>query len=408
MSDLVNRFLEYVKIDTKSDGDSHTFPSTNKQYDLARLLLSQLKEMGVKNAYIDDNGYVFGEIKSNIDIEVPKIGFIAHMDTSPDFSGENVKPKFIKNYDGKDIVLNEDHNIVMRVKEFPELLNYIGNDLITTDGTTLLGADDKAGVAAIMEMARRITSDSSIKHGDIKIGFTPDEEVGHGADRFNVKLFGADFAYTVDGGEIGEIEYENFNAASALIKINGLNIHPGTAKGKMKNAILISMELNEMLPKFDIPAYTEGYEGFYHINDISGDVSEINMKYIVRDHSKEKFLKRKEMLSDIVEFINKKYGAGTVELKLIDSYFNMKEKIEPVIEIVDTAIEAMKNIGIEPKVKAIRGGTDGARLSYMGLPTPNLFTGGHNFHGKFEYIPVQSLEKSADLIMEIIKLYAKI
>ncbi|MBN2899262.1 MAG: peptidase T [Clostridia bacterium] len=406
MNAVVEKFLKYVVIDTKSDDASETCPSTAKQFDLAKLLVEELKAMGIASAAMDDNGYVMAEIPSNVEHSVPAIGLIAHMDTSPDFSGKDVKPLITENYDGGDIVLNKAQNIVLSVKDFPELPQYKGQTIISTDGTTLLGADNKAGIAEIMAFAEFVMKTPSYKHGAIKIGFTPDEEIGRGADLFDVKKFGADFAYTIDGGEIGEIEYENFNAASAELVVNGINIHPGSAKHKMKNAVLIGMELNGLLPTFEIPGYTEKYEGFYHLDEFNGNVSKVEMFYIIRDHSREKFEAKKELMTKAVTFINEKYGAGTVELKITDSYYNMKEKILPVMHVVDTAVEAMEMADIEPKIVAIRGGTDGARLSYMGLPTPNIFTGGHNFHGKYEYCVVESMEKAVEVIKNIISLYA--
>lgn len=407
MNNVVEKFLNYVAMDTQSDEKSSTCPSTAKQLNLAKVLVEELKAMGIKNAHMDDNGYVMADIPSNVDKKVPSIGFIAHMDTSPDFSGKDVKPLITENYDGGDIILNKEQNIVLSVKDFPELQQYKGQTIISTDGTTLLGADNKAGVAEIMAFAEYVVSTPDYKHGDIKIGFTPDEEIGRGADLFDVKKFGADFAYTMDGSEIGELEYENFNAASAKLTINGVNIHPGSAKHKMKNAVLIGMELNSLLPTFEIPSYTEKYEGFYHLNDFNGDVSMVEMFYIIRDHSKEKFEEKKAFMTKAVQFINDKYGSDTVELKMTDSYYNMREKILPVMHIIETATQAMEMAGVEPNVKAIRGGTDGAKLSYMGLPTPNVFTGGHNFHGKYEYCVVESMVKAVEVIKNIVTLYAQ-
>lgn len=395
------RFLNYVKIDTQSIPDAEKIPSTEKQKNLGRLLVEEMISMGIKDAYMDTNGYVYGTVEGNTD--APTIGFIAHMDTSPDMPGNNVKPKIIYNYDGSDIVLNEEKQIVMKTEMFENLLKYKGQDLIVTDGTTLLGADNKAGIAEILSMAEYFINNPDVKHRTIKIGFTPDEEVGSGADLFNVKEFNADYAYTVDGGEIGEIEYENFNAADANIIINGINIHPGSAKNKMKNSILIGMEFHNMLPVYETPENTEGYEGFSLLGDMSGNVEKTLLQYIIRDHSIEKFNAKKERFEKIADYLNEKYGQGTVELKLKDSYFNMKEKILPHIHIVENAKKALENIGIEPKVVPIRGGTDGARLSYMGLPCPNLCTGGHNYHGRYEYIPIQSMEKVVELLIEIAK-----
>lgn len=393
------RFLNYVKIDTQSVPGGDEIPSSEKQKDLGNLLVQEMLSMGIEDAHMDENGYVYGTVKGNTD--APVIGFIAHMDTSPDMSGSNVKPRIIHGYDGGDIVLNEEKQIVMETKTFDHLLKYVGLDLIVTDGTTLLGADDKAGIAEILTMAEYLIKNPHIKHGTIKIAFTPDEEVGKGADLFNIEKFGADYAYTVDGGEIGEIEYENFNAASAKLRIKGVNIHPGTAKNKMKNSILIGMEFHGMLPVYETPENTEGYEGFSLLNEMSGKVEETQLEYIIRDHDMGKFNAKKERFKKIADYLNDKYGQGTVDLTLEDSYYNMKEKILPHMHIVENAIKAMENIGIEPKVVPIRGGTDGARLSYMGLPCPNLCTGGHNFHGKYEYIPVQSMEKVVDLLIEI-------
>lgn len=393
------RFLNYVKIDTQSVHDAKKIPSSEKQKDLGRLLVEEMISIGIEDAYMDENGYVYGTVKGNTD--APVIGFIAHMDTSPDMPGSGVKPKIIYNYDGSDIMLNDEKQIVMKTEMFEHLSKYIDQDLIVTDGTTLLGADDKAGIAEIMSMAEYLINNPQIKHGTIKIGFTPDEEVGQGAELFNIEKFGADYAYTVDGGEIGELEYENFNAASAKVTINGVNIHPGTAKNKMKNSILIGMEFHNMLPVYETPENTEGYEGFSLLTDMSGNVEKTLLEYIIRDHDIVKFNKKKERFKKIAGYLNEKYGQGTIELKLEDSYFNMKEKILPHMHIVENAIRAMENLSIEPKIVPIRGGTDGARLSYMGLPCPNLCTGGHNFHGRFEYIPIQSMEKVVELLIEI-------
>jgi tripeptide aminopeptidase len=395
------RFLNYVKIDTQSVPEAEKIPSSEKQKNLGKLLVQEMISIGIKDAYMDESGYVYGTVKGNTD--APVIGFIAHMDTSPDMSGTNVKPRIIYDYDGGDIVLNEEKHIVMETKVFEHLMKYTGQDLIVTDGTTLLGADDKAGIAEIMSMAEYFINAPHIKHGTIKIGFTPDEEVGQGAELFNIKEFGADYAYTVDGGEIGELEYENFNAACAKVTINGVNIHPGTAKNKMKNSILIAMEFQRMLPVYETPENTEGYEGFSLLNEMSGNVEKTLLEYIIRDHNIDKFNIKKERFKKNADYLNEKYGQGAVELKLEDSYFNMKEKILPHMHIIENAIKAMENIGIEPKVVPIRGGTDGARLSYMGLPCPNLCTGGHNFHGKYEYIPIQSMEKVVELLIEIAK-----
>lgn len=395
------RFLNYVKIDTQSVPDVEKIPSSEKQKDLGKLLVEEMISIGIQDAYMDPNGYVYGTVAGNT--EGPTIGFIAHMDTSPDMPGNNVNPKIIHNYDGNDIILNEEKQIVMNTDVFEHLLKYKGQDLIVTDGTTLLGADNKAGIAEILSMAEYFINNPEIKHGTIKIAFTPDEEVGNGANLFNVEEFAADYAYTVDGGEIGELEYENFNAASAKVTIRGVNIHPGTAKNKMKNSILIGMEFHKMLPVYETPENTEGYEGFSLLSDMSGNVEETLLQYIIRDHSMERFTIKKERFKKIADYLNEKYGQETIELELKDSYHNMKEKILPHMYIVENAKKAMESIGIEPIVAPIRGGTDGARLSYMGLPCPNLCTGGHNFHGRYEYIPIQSMEKVVDLLIEIAK-----
>jgi len=403
---LVERFLKYVAIDTKSDDDSETVPSTQNQFDLANPLKEEMIAIGLEDVTLDDNGYLMGKLSGNVDKAVPKIGLIAHMDTAPDFSGENVQPIIWENYDGKDLLLNKENNVVMDVASFPELTNYVGQTLITTDGTTLLGADNKAGIAAIMTAVEYLVGHPEIKHGELRIGFTPDEEVGRGADHFDVEKFDADFAYTIDGGEIGELEYENFNAAGAKVIVNGRNIHPGNAKNKMKNAVLMGIDFNAMLPVSEIPGCTEGYEGFFHLDDFTGTVDHAELDYIIRDHDMKRFEERKALMESAAKYINNKYGEGSLVLELTDSYFNMKKQIEPVLHIVDTAKEAMEAVGVVPKQKAIRGGTDGARLSYMGLPTPNIFTGGHNFHGRFEYIPVESMVKSVETVLKVVELYA--
>ncbi len=402
-----DRFLNYVKFDTQSVPDRDVIPSSEKQKDLALYLVDEMKSIGINDAFMDEYGYVYGTIPSNTDKKIPVMGFIAHMDTSPDMPGNDIKPRIVYGYDGGDIVLNEEKNIVMKTDMFEHMKAYKGLDLIVTDGTTLLGADNKAGIAEIMSMAEYLLNNPDVKHGTIKIGFTPDEEVGNGADKFDVESFGADFAYTVDGGKLGEIEYENFNAASAKVEINGVNIHPGTAKNKMKNSLLIGFEFNSMLPASEVPENTENYEGFNHLNDVSGNVEKTYLNYIIRDHSSKKFNEKKERFIKITNYLNEKYGEGTVVTELRDSYYNMREKILPHMHIVETAVKAMKNIGVEPEVVPIRGGTDGARLSYMGLPCPNLCTGGHNYHGRYEYIPVQSMEKTVELLLEIIRLYAE-
>lgn len=406
------RLLKYVSYETTSDENSQTCPSSAKELVLADELVEDLKAIGVADAHVDKDGYVYGSIPATKGAENEKtIGLIAHMDTAPAMSGADIKPRIINDYDGADIVLNEKLGVVMDTVTFPQLRNYVGQDLIVTDGTTLLGADDKAGIAEIMTAAAQIieadkacegNTDEHTAHGKICIAFTPDEEIGRGADRFNVESFGADYAYTVDGGMLGEIEFENFNAASAKVHIKGENIHPGEAKNKMKNASLLAMEFNSMLPPAEIPAHTEGYEGFFHLCGMSGDEENAYLDYIVRDHNMDKFLERKAMLEHITAYLNTKYGAGTVNLDMKDSYYNMREKLEADMYIVDRAVEAMRENGVEPIIQPIRGGTDGARLSFMGLLCPNLSTGGHNFHGKYEYICIQSMDKMVEIIKSIV------
>ncbi len=407
MTDVVKKFIEYSRIDTSSDENSKTSPSTAKQLDLARKLVGELEELGLEDISLDENGYVMASFPSNVDRKVPTVGLIAHMDTSPEISGEGVNARFVENYDGKDIVLDAALNVVLSPSDFPELNKYVGQTLITTDGTTLLGADDKAGIAEIMTAIQHLVDNPEIEHGTIKIAFTPDEEIGRGTDHFDLARFGADVAYTLDGGEIGELEYENFNAAKAVIKITGRNVHPGTAKNQMINSMIVAMELNSLLPVNETPFYTEKYEGFFHLIKMSGDVENTAMQYLIRDHDRNKFEARKKLMEKIVEFLNHKHGKKLVDLELIDQYFNMREKIEPVMFVVDKAEQAIKEAGIEPKIKPIRGGTDGANLSHMGLPTPNLFTGGHNYHGKYEYIPTASMEKAVEVILGIIRLYCE-
>lgn len=404
MKKVEERFLEYVKINTKSDETTGTTPSTKEQLVLAEKLYKELKELGLKDARISEHGYVYATLESNIDKDVPVIGFIAHMDTAPDYYGENVKPQIIKNYDGGDIKLNDVD--VLSPTFSKELKNYIGQTLITTDGRTLLGADDKAGIAEIMTAVEYLVKNPDIKHGTIKIGFTPDEEIGEGADHFDVEGFGADFAFTMDGGTVGELEYENFNAASAKVIVNGVNVHPGYAKNKMINSIMVANEFINALPLEEVPEKTEGLEGFNHLTDINGTIEKTTLNYIIRDFTTEGFEERIKDFEDIARSLNKVYGEGTVELTIKESYRNMKEKIEPVIHIVETAKQAMIAAGISPKITAVRGGTDGARLSFMGLPTPNIFAGGENFHGKYEYIPIESMEKAVEVIINIIKAYA--
>lgn len=401
MENLVERFLKYITFDTQSDESSSTCPSTAKQLELGRYLVQELRQIGLPDADMDDNGYVYATLEGNTDKKAPVIGFIAHMDTSPDMTGNAVRPRIIKNYDGKEIVLNEKNNTVLSPKTFPDLLCVKGHDLIVTDGTTLLGADDKAGIAEIITAVEYLVQHPEIPHGTIKVGFTPDEEIGRGADRFDIQRFGADYAYTLDGDTEGKLEYENFNAASAKITIQGTNVHPGSSKNKMKNSILIAMELNAMLPSAETPAHTELYEGFFHLNNMEGSVEKTKVNYIIRDHDKDKFNLRKELMERAVAFLNGKYGENTCTLELKDQYFNMKEKLEPVMQIVDAAKEAMKQVGIEPVIRPVRGGTDGARLSWMGLPTPNLFTGGQNYHGKYEFVSVNSMRKAVEVIVKI-------
>ena len=404
--DIVERFLKYVQIDTQSEDDREEFPSTEKQRNLAVLLKKELIEMGASEVRLDEHCYVYAKIPANTDQNVPSVGFISHMDTAPACPGTGILPQIHRGYDGGALILNKEKNITMSPEQFPELMDYIGKDLITSDGTTLLGADDKAGVAEIMTMAEYLLTHPEVKHGDICIGFTPDEEVGRGADFFDLKGFGADVAYTVDGGALGEIEYENFNAASAKVKIHGVNIHPGSARGQMKNSLLIGMEFQQMLPVFENPACTDGYEGFFHLDSMSGNVEETVMDYIIRDHDKKKFQEKKDLVTAAAEYMNKKYGEGTVELILKDSYYNMKEKIEPHKYLIEVARKAMQDAGVESVTLPIRGGTDGARLSYEGLPCPNLCTGGLNFHGRYEYICIQSMEKIAEILTDIVKKFA--
>lgn len=405
MEKLLDRFLRYIAVDTQSDPGSETQPSSKKELDLLRILSDELEAMGVK-AELDEYGYVMGTIPSNIGEGIPAIGFIAHVDTSPDASGTNIKPQIIRNYDGKDIPLKGVEGLALKTEEFPELLKYKGQTIITTDGTTLLGADDKAGVAEIMDAVQYIMAHPEFRHGEIKIGFTPDEEIGRGVVKFDVKRFGARYAYTMDGGEIGELEYENFNAAAAEIHIQGRNIHPGYAKGKMINSMLVAMELNALLPVEQRPEYTEGYEGFFHLTGINGTVEETTLSYIIRDHDMELYESKKRLMQDAVDFINRKFG-NVATLKLKHQYYNMRKEVEPHYFIVEKAFKAMQMEGIEPNVKPIRGGTDGANLSFMGLPCPNIFAGGHNFHGKMEFVPLESMEKASRVILNIISLFTE-
>ncbi|MDI1256023.1 MAG: peptidase T [Flavobacterium sp.] len=410
MQHIIDRFISYVTIDTESDANSTTTPSTKKQLVLAKLLVKELTSIGLTEVTIDKNGYVMGTLASNINHEVPTIGFVSHYDTSPDFKGADVKPRVVSNYDGGDIMLNAEKNIILSPNYFKDLLLYEGQTLIVTDGTTLLGADDKAGLTEIVSAMEFLVKNPDIKHGKIRVGFTPDEEIGRGADLFDVEKFGAQWAYTMDGSQIGELEYENFNAAGAKITFKGKSVHPGYAKGKMINSMLIANDFINELPKHEIPQETKGYEGFFHVTGLKGSLEETVLELIVRDHSAKKFKERKELLHKITKKINKKFakqfGEDIVIAEIKDQYYNMKEMVEPVKYIVDLAETAMKELGIKPLIKPIRGGTDGCRLSYMGLPCPNIFAGGHNFHGKYEYVPVESMKKAIDVIVKIAELTA--
>ncbi|HBJ2609318.1 TPA: peptidase T [Clostridium botulinum] len=406
MKDVLERFLGYIKVDTQSSEESDTVPTTKTQLEFAKKLGEELKAIGLKDVSVDENGYVMATLESNIDKKVPTIGFIAHMDTSPDLSGTNINPRIVEKYDGQDIVLNKEKNIVLKINEFPEILEYKGQDIVVTDGNTLLGADDKAGIAEIITAMEYLINHPEIKHGTIKVGFTPDEEVGKGADHFDVKKFGADLAYTLDGGGIGELECETFNAAKAKVIIEGRNVHPGSAKNKMTNAVLVANKFINMLPENEVPERTEGYEGFFHLLSVKSEVETAELNYIIRDFDRKKFEERKEQIKEIGKKINEEYNKEIVCVKVEDQYYNMKEKIDEVKYVVDIAYDAMKAIDIEPILVPIRGGTDGSRLSFMGLPTPNLFAGGHNFHGRFEFVPVLSMEKAAELVVKIAELYA--
>ncbi len=405
MEPLLNKFLRYISVDTQSNPESDSQPSTQKQFNLLNMLRDELQAMGV-DASVDEYGYLMASIPANIDKDIPPVGFIAHVDTAPDASGENVNPQIIKDYDGGDILLNKEKDLYLRVADFPEMAHYKGQTMITTDGNTLLGADDKGGVAEIMYAVEYLMEHPEIKHGTIKIGFTPDEEIGRGVRKFDVEKFGAKYAYTMDGGEVGELEYENFNAAGAKIHIQGRNIHPGYAKNKMINSMLVAMELNAMLPVEQRPEYTQDYEGFFHIIAFNGSVEQTDIQYIIRDHDLKKYEEKKALLTDVVAFINKKHG-NIATLELTHQYYNMRQQVEPHYHIVEKAIKAIEMIGVTPKVQPIRGGTDGANLSFMGLPCPNIFAGGHNFHGKMEYVPLESMEKAAQVIINIIKLFAE-
>ena len=406
MEKILNRFLRYVSVDTQSNEESETQPSAAKEWNLLKMLREELQALGVE-VTLDEYGYVMATLPSNLDKDVPAVGFIAHVDTAPDASGADVKPQIIENYDGGAIDLKGVPGLQLKPEEFPEMLHFVGQTLITTDGTTLLGADDKAGVAEIMTAVQYLVEHPEVKHGKICIGFTPDEEIGRGVVKFDVPRFGADYAYTMDGGEIGELEFENFNAASAKLHIQGRNVHPGNAKGKMKNAILIGQELNSLLPVDQRPEYTEGYEGFFHLISFKGSVEEADFAYIIRDHDRDKFEAKKVLIQQVTDFINTKYGEGTATLVLKDQYYNMREQVEPHYFIIEKAIKAMEMAGIKPKIQPIRGGTDGANLSFKGLPCPNIFAGGLNFHGKMEYVPLQSMEKATEVILNLVKLFAE-
>lgn len=402
---LIERLTRYAKVETQSNEDSETCPSTPGQLTLAHMLVEELKEIGMSDVTVDENGYVMATLPANTDKNVPTIGFLAHVDTATDFTGAGVNPQVVEGYDGNDIVLNKNLNVVLSPKEYPNLKNYVGHTLITTDGTTLLGADNKAGIAEIMTAMEYLIKHPEIKHGKVRVAFTPDEEIGRGPQKFDVEAFNAKFAYTVDGGPLGELQYESFSAAAAKITFKGNNIHPGTAKGKMINSGKIAMAFNSMLPAEEAPEYTEGYEGFYHLISVNGDVEKTTLYYIIRDFDRDNFNKRKATIEAIVAEFRAKYGEANIILDMNDQYYNMREKIEPVREIVDIAHKAMTNLGIEPIIEPVRGGTDGSQLSYMGLPTPNIFTGGENFHGKFEFISVENMEKASKVIVEILRLF---
>ncbi|RAJ12963.1 peptidase T [Olleya aquimaris] len=404
--DIIKRFVSYVTVDTESDPTSDTTPSTAKQWDLANALVDELKAIGMEDVTIDKHAYIMATLPSNVDHDVPVIGFISHFDTTPDFTGANVKPQIIEDYDGKDIVLNAEQNIVLSPDYFEDLLLYKGQTLITTDGTTLLGADDKAGITEIVSAMEYLIANPQIKHGKIRVGFTPDEEIGRGAHKFDVAKFGADWAYTMDGSQIGELEYENFNAAGAVVKVKGKIVHPGYAKGKMVNSMYIATEFINSLPRLETPEHTEGYQGFFHLYSIKGEVDETVLEYIIRDHDKGHFEARKEVMQKLTDELNSQYEREVITIEIKDQYYNMKEKVEPVMHIVDIAEEAMKQLDIKPLIKAIRGGTDGSQLSYMGLPCPNIFAGGHNFHGRYEYVPVESMIKATEVICKIAELTA--
>lgn len=404
---VIERFLKYVTFDTQSDESTGVTPSTPKQMVFAKYLKTELEALGLEDISLDDNGYLFATLPANVNRDIPTIGFIAHMDTSPDMSGENVNPNIIRNYGGEDIPLCKEEGIILSPKQFPELLDHVGEDLIVTDGHTLLGADDKAGIAEIVAAIAYLKEHPEIEHGKIRIGFNPDEEIGLGAHKFDVEKFGCKWAYTMDGGEVGELEFENFNAASAKVHVKGRNVHPGYAKGKMINALLVANEFVGMLPENETPATAEGYEGFYHLIGMTGEVEQATVSYIIRDHDRQKFEARKIFMQSCAEKINKKYGEGTVKIDIKDQYYNMRQQVEPLMHIIDIAFAAMQEAGVEPKVKAIRGGTDGAQLSFKGLPCPNIFAGGLNFHGRYEFVPIQSIEKAMNVVVKIAELTAK-
>lgn len=403
---IIDRFVRYVTVDTESDPNSSTTPSSQNQWDLANALAQELKQIGMSDVTIDEHAYIMATLPSNVDHHVPTIGFISHFDTSPDFTGANVKPRVIENYNGKDIVLNQDQNIVLSPKEFDDLLLYVGNTLIVTDGTTLLGADDKAGITEIISAMEYLINHPEIKHGPIKVGFTPDEEIGRGAHKFDVAKFGADWAYTMDGSQIGELEFENFNAAGAKVTIQGKMVHPGYAKGKMVNSMYIAQKFIQALPAQETPEKTDGRDGFYHLHHLSGDVEKTELHYIIRDHDRDRFEERKALMQQIAQDLNEDLGLDRVAVEITDQYFNMREKIEPMMHIVDLAKDAMEAAGVTPNIKPIRGGTDGSQLSFMGLPCPNIFAGGHNFHGRYEYVPVESMIKATEVIVNIVKMAA--
>jgi tripeptide aminopeptidase len=406
MMNITDRFLKYVGFTTTSDENTNMTPSTPGQMIFAKHLVEELTSIGLKDVDLDKNGYVTATLPANTDKDIPTIGFIAHMDTSPDMSGRHVKARVVRNYDGSDIVLNQEKNIVFETEKYPEILQYKGQDIVVTDGTTLLGADDKAGLAEIVTAMEYLIAHPEIKHGKIRVGFTPDEEIGQGADHFDVTKFNADWAYTMDGGEIGELEFENFNAAGAKVYFTGTNVHPGYAYHKMINSMRIAQQFIGMIPRHETPEHTQGYEGFYHLTNIEGTVEKTTLSYIIRDHDRDRFERRKKEIQHLVNKINAEFGEGTATIEIKDQYFNMREKIEPVMHVVDLAFEAMEAVGVKPNVKPIRGGTDGSRLSYMGLPCPNIFAGGHNFHGRFEYVPVQSMEKAMQVVVKIVEILA--